>query len=78
MLQRPATLRATERRKLNALEVKCLKCLVRVTRIDRVMNEEVRKRSGMEMEMASRVLRWFRHMERIKENPMGTMVLMAE
>ena len=52
-----------ERRKVNVLEMKCLRSLVGVSRMDRVTNEEVRRRAGIETELASRadqrVLRWF-------------------
>ena len=45
------------------LEMMCLRSLVGVSRMDRVRNEEVRRRAGMERELASRadqrVLRWF-------------------
>ena len=38
-----------------------------LSRMDRVRNEEVRRRAGIEMELAStadqRVLRWFGHVE---------------
>ena len=58
-------MRSAERRKVNALEMKCLRSLVGVSRMDRVRNEEVRRRAGIEMELASRadqrVLRWFGH-----------------
>ena len=37
-----------ERMKLNVLEMKCLKSLVGVSRMDRVGNEEVRRRAGIE------------------------------
>ena len=54
---------SAKRRKENVLEIKCLRSLVGVSRMDRVRNEEVRRRSGMERELASRadqrVLRWF-------------------
>ena len=43
--------------------------------IDRVRNEEVRRRAGIERELAStadqRVLRWFGHVERIHEYRMS-------
>ena len=42
-----------------------------MSRMDRVKNEEVRRRAGVERELSSRadqkVLRWFRHMERMDE-----------
>ena len=44
------------------LELKCLRSLVEVSRMDRVRNEEVRRRAGIERELASRsdqrVFRW--------------------
>ena len=43
---------SVERRKVNVLEMKCLKSLVEVSRTDRVGNEEVHRRSGIEMELA--------------------------
>ena len=50
--------------------------------MDRVRNEEVRRRAGIERELASRadqrVLRWFGHVERIEEYRMARRVLMAE
>ena len=50
--------------------------------MDRVSNEEVRRRAGIERELASRadqrVLRWFGHVERIDEYRMARRVLMAE
>ena len=41
-------MRNAERRKVNVLEIKCLRSLVGVSRMDRVRNEEVRKRTGIE------------------------------
>ena len=50
--------------------------------MDRVRNQEVRRRAGIERELASRadqrVLRWFGHVERMKEYRMERRVLMAE
>ena len=50
--------------------------------MDRVRNEEVRMRAGIERELASRadqrVLRWFGHVERMDEYRMARNVLMAE
>ena len=42
------SMRSGERRKVNVLEMKCLRSLVAVSRTDRVGNEEVRRRAGME------------------------------
>ena len=48
----------------------------------RVRNEEVRRRAGIEMQLASRadqrVLRWFGHVERMDDYRMARRVLMAE
>ena len=50
--------------------------------MDRVRNEEVRRRAGTEMELASRavqrVLRWFGHVEIMDDYRMARRVLMAE
>ena len=58
-------MRSAERRKVNVLEIKCLRSLIGVSRMDRVRNEEMRTRAGIERESASRadqrVLRWFGH-----------------
>ena len=75
-------MRSAERRKVNVLEMKCLRSLVGVSRIDKVRNEEVRRRAGIERELATkavqRVLRWFGHVERIDDYRMARRVLMAE
>ena len=53
-----------------------------MSRIGRVMNEEVHKRAEIESELANRVdqrvLRWFGHMERMDEYCMARRVLMVE
>ena len=75
-------MRSAERRKVNVLEMNCLRSLVGVSRMDRVRNGEVRRRAGIERELASkadqRVLRWFGHLERMDEYFMARRVLMAE
>ena len=76
-------MRSAERRKVNILEMKCLRSLVGVSLLDRVTNEKVRRRAVIERELASRadqrVLRWFGDdMERIDEYRMVRRVLMAE
>ena len=75
-------MRSAEKKKVNVLEMKCLRSLVGVLRMDRLRNEEVRRRAGIAMELASRadqrVLRWFRHVERMDDYRMARRVLMAE
>ena len=44
-------MRSAERRKMNVLEMKCLRSLVGVSRMDRVINEEVRRRAGIVREL---------------------------
>ena len=50
--------------------------------MDRVRNEEVRRRAGIERELASRayqrVLRWFGHVERMDDYRTARRVLMVE
>ena len=74
-------MRSAERRKVNVLEMKCLRSLVGVSRMDKVGNEEVRRRAGIERELASRadqLLRWFGHVERMDEYRIARKVLIAE
>ena len=75
-------MRSADRRKVNVLEMKYLRSMVGVSRMDRVRNEEVRRRAGIERELASRadqrVLRWFGHVERMDEYRIARRVLMAE
>ena len=75
-------MRSAERRKVNVLEMKCLRSLVGVSRMDRVRNEDLRRRARIERQLASRadqrVLRWSGHVERMGEYRMARMVLMAE
>ncbi len=38
---------AAERKRLNVMEMRCLRSMCGVTRMDRVRNEEVRRRAGV-------------------------------
>ena len=62
-------MRVAERQKVNVFEMKCLRSMAGVTRMDRVRNDEIRRRTGVTMDLACRVdrnvLRWFGHMERM-------------
>ena len=70
-------MRSAERMKVNVL-----RSLVGVSRMDRVRNDEVRRRAGIEMELESRadqsLLRWFMHVERMDDYRMTRSLLMAE
>ena len=63
-------------------EMKCLRSLVGVSRLDRVKNEEMRRRAVIERKLESgtdqRVLRWFRHVKRFLEHRMVRRVLIVE
>ena len=56
--------------------------MIFLSRMDRVRNEEVRRRAGIERELVSRadqrVLRWFGDVERMDDCRMARRVLMAE
>ena len=52
-------MRSAETRKVSVLQIKCLRSLVRVSRMDRVRNEEVHMRAGIEREL---------QVEQIREN----------
>ena len=75
-------MRSAERRKVNVLEMKCLRSSVGLSRIDRVRNEELRRKAGIERELASRadqrVWRLFGHVEIMDEHRMARRVLKAE
>ena len=61
-----------DRRKLNVMEMRCLRSMCGVTRRDRIRNEEIRRRTGVTRELSGRadqsVLRWFGHVERMEES----------
>ena len=75
-------LREAERRKLDVLEMGCLRSMCRLSLRDRVRNEEVRRRTGVERKLSSRVdqnvLRWFGHMERMDEERVAKRVMRSE
>ena len=47
-------MRSAEISKVNVIEMKCLRSFVGVSRMDRVRNEEVKIRAGMERELESK------------------------
>ena len=47
-------MRNAQRRKINVREMLCLRSLIGVSRMDRVRNEQVRRRALIERELASR------------------------
>ena len=62
-------LKEEDRRKLNVMEMNCLRNMCGVSRREHVTNEEVRRRVGLDRTLADRadekVLSWFGHVERM-------------
>ena len=62
-------LNARERKKVDVMEMKCLRSICGVRLVDRVRNERVRERCGIKVRLLERanrgVLRWFGHVERM-------------
>ena len=48
-------LRVEERRKLDVMEMRCLRSMCGVTRMDRLRNEVVRERVGVDVMLSERV-----------------------
>ena len=75
-------IRSNGRRKVNTFEMKCFEKFGESVTNDWIKNGEARRRAGIERDMASRtdqkVLRWFRHVERMDEYRIPRRVLMAE
>ena len=51
-------MKVNERQKLNVFEMKCLRSMTGVSRLDRVRNEVVRVRTGVRRILAARVDRY--------------------
>ena len=75
-------MKASERQKLKVFEMKCLRSMAGVTRLDRLKNEEVRERTGVRKELATKVdmnvLRWFGHVERMDNERLTKRVMNAK
>ena len=63
-------MKVNERQKLNVFEMKCLRSMTGVSRLDRIRNEVVRTRTVMRRDLVTEihmnVLRWFGHVERME------------
>ena len=74
-------MKVSERRRLNVFEMKCLRSMAGVSRLDRLRNEEVRERTGVRKELAGRVdmnvLRWFGHVVRMDNERLSKRVMNA-
>ena len=82
MAQSHGGMKVTERQKLNVFEMKCLRSMTGVSRLDSVRNEVVRARTGVRRELAARVdmnvLRWFGHVERMDNERLLKKVMNAK
>ncbi len=59
---------AAGRRRFNVIEMRCLRSMCGVTRMDWVKNDEVRRRMGFVRELADQAVLWgFGHVERMGE-----------
>ncbi len=74
--------RESERNRLDVFEMRCLRSMVGVTKMDRVRNEEVRRRTGIVMKMSERedqrVLSWYGHLVGMGEERLTKRVWKAE
>ena len=59
-------MKSAEINNMNVLEMRCLRNLVLVSRMDTVENQQVRRRE-LVSRADQRVLRWFGHLERMDE-----------
>ena len=75
-------MRSAEKMQVNVFEMKCLRSLVGVSRMDIDRTKEVHRRAGIERELVSRadqrISRWFGHVVRMDEYRMASRVLMTE
>ncbi|XP_068232161.1 uncharacterized protein [Palaemon carinicauda] len=64
-------IKVTEKHKLKVFEMKCLRSMAGVSRVDSVRNKLMRERTDVRKELAARVdvnvLRWFGHSERMDD-----------
>ena len=69
------TLKVSERKRMEAVEMNCLRNICGLRRIDRVPNVEIRRRCGKNVSVSQRidqrVLRWFGHVERMGDERMA-------
>ena len=75
-------MKVEERNKLDVAEMKCLRSMCGVTRMDRVRNEVVRERVGVPERLSERVdrkvLKWFGHVERMGNERLTKRVYVSE
>ena len=72
------TPKVRDRKRMEAVEMNCLRNICGLRRIDRVPNVEIRRRCGKNVSVSQRidqgVLRWFGHVERMGDERMAKRV----
>ena len=72
------TLNVCERKRMAEVEMNCLRNICGLRRIDKVQNVEIRRRYGKNISVSQRIdqgaLRWFRHVERMRDERMARKV----
>ena len=72
------SLKVRERKRMEAMEMNCLRNICGLRRIDRVQNLDIRRRCGKKVSVSQRidqgVLRWFGHFERMGDERMAKRV----
>ena len=75
-------MKVVERRRMNVFDMRCLRYMAGVTVMDRVRNEEIRRRVGVEKDLADRVdervLGWFGHVERMENERLAKQIVGSE
>ena len=75
-------MKVTERNKLDVSEMKCLRSICGVSRLDRLRNDVVRERVGVPEKLSNRVdrkvLKWFGHVERMGSERLTKKVYVSE
>ena len=73
------TLNGCERKRMEAVEMNCLRNICGLKRTDRVPNVEVSRRCGKDVSVGQRidqgVLRWFGHVERMSRGGQDSIIL---
>ena len=72
------TLKVHERKRMEVVEVNCLRNICVLRKIDRVLNMEISRRHGKNVSVSQRidqgVLRWLGHVERMGDERMANRV----
>ena len=76
------TLKVRDRKRIEAVEMNCLRNICGLTRMDRVPNAEIRRMCGRKVSVGQRVdqsvLRWYGHVERMGDERLVKRVYESE